>query len=123
VLLYDDVPKSQQQPTMITDTDTEDTSDSDSADLYGSHNRGYGDLQYSTGAGSSTKAQIPAATSSTSASTEVVSEVVPVPIPEKLSIMASTSDGFVIAEEDLRLRGPGDLFGFRQHGTKRQRMR
>jgi ATP-dependent DNA helicase RecG len=30
--------------------------------------------------------------------------------------MADTSDGFVIAERDLRLRGPGDFFGTRQSG-------
>ena len=30
--------------------------------------------------------------------------------------MESTTDGFVIAEEDLKLRGPGDLFGTRQQG-------
>ena len=30
--------------------------------------------------------------------------------------MTETSDGFRIAEEDLKLRGPGDFFGFRQHG-------
>lgn len=34
----------------------------------------------------------------------------------RLRIMANTSDGFKIAEEDLRLRGPGDFFGQRQHG-------
>lgn len=34
----------------------------------------------------------------------------------RLKIMASTSDGFKIAEEDMRLRGPGDFFGSRQHG-------
>lgn len=31
-------------------------------------------------------------------------------------IMVEESDGFVIAEEDLKLRGPGDILGTRQHG-------
>ena len=34
----------------------------------------------------------------------------------RLRVMAQTGDGFKIAEEDLRLRGPGDFFGQRQHG-------
>ena len=35
---------------------------------------------------------------------------------ERLRILVKTSDGFRLAEEDLRLRGPGDFFGERQHG-------
>jgi len=35
---------------------------------------------------------------------------------DRLNIMKSTNDGFKIAEEDLKLRGPGDFFGSRQHG-------
>ena len=34
----------------------------------------------------------------------------------RLRVMTSTTDGFKIADEDLRLRGPGDFFGERQHG-------
>ena len=34
----------------------------------------------------------------------------------RLKVMTKTADGFKIAEEDLRLRGPGDFFGQRQHG-------
>ena len=40
---------------------------------------------------------------------------------ERLKAMAETSDGFVIAERDLELRGPGDFFGTRQSGLPRLR--
>lgn len=35
---------------------------------------------------------------------------------ERLEILNKSNDGFFIANEDLRLRGPGDLFGIRQSG-------
>jgi len=34
----------------------------------------------------------------------------------RLNAMARTSDGFILAEEDLRLRGPGEFYGTRQSG-------
>ncbi len=34
----------------------------------------------------------------------------------RLEVMKRTNDGFVISEEDLKIRGPGDFFGSRQHG-------
>ncbi len=41
---------------------------------------------------------------------------------KRLEIMSRSNDGFEIAEEDLRLRGPGDLFGIRQSGEMRFRL-
>jgi len=35
---------------------------------------------------------------------------------ERLKAMEQTEDGFALAEKDLSLRGPGDLFGYRQSG-------
>ncbi len=37
-------------------------------------------------------------------------------VKQRLKILSSSSDGFRISEEDLKLRGPGDFFGSRQHG-------
>jgi ATP-dependent DNA helicase RecG len=41
---------------------------------------------------------------------------------ERLKIMCDTNDGFRISEEDLKLRGPGDFFGSRQHGLPEMRI-
>ena len=38
-------------------------------------------------------------------------------IKERMQIMTKSNDGFKISEKDLTLRGPGDFFGTRQHGT------
>lgn len=36
---------------------------------------------------------------------------------QRMDIMTRTGDGFIIAEEDLKMRGPGDLYGTRQSGA------
>lgn len=41
---------------------------------------------------------------------------------QRLEILNKSNDGFYIAEEDLKLRGPGDLFGIRQSGLMEFKM-
>ena len=41
---------------------------------------------------------------------------------KRMEIMCSSNDGFFVSEEDLKLRGPGDFFGTRQHGLPEMRI-
>lgn len=41
---------------------------------------------------------------------------------KRMDIMTKTTDGFKIADEDLKMRGPGDFFGARQHGLPNMKM-
>jgi len=41
---------------------------------------------------------------------------------ERLALLEHTQDGFALAEEDLRMRGPGEFFGTRQSGLPDLRM-
>ena len=38
---------------------------------------------------------------------------------DRMNILKRTGNGFIIAEEDLKIRGPGDFFGVRQHGLSK----
>ena len=44
-------------------------------------------------------------------------------IDERLQVLIDSSDGFEIADHDLKLRGSGDLLGIRQHGVNKFRYR
>lgn len=41
---------------------------------------------------------------------------------QRLKTFCATNDGFKVADEDLKLRGPGDFFGERQHGLPKLRI-
>ncbi|MBR1739035.1 MAG: ATP-dependent DNA helicase RecG [Ruminococcus sp.] len=43
-------------------------------------------------------------------------------VKERLRVLSRTSDGFEISREDLKMRGPGDFFGSRQHGLPKLRI-
>jgi len=41
---------------------------------------------------------------------------------KRLKIMESTNDGFVVSDEDLKIRGPGEFFGIKQSGFIKYRI-
>jgi ATP-dependent DNA helicase RecG len=43
-------------------------------------------------------------------------------VPERLRVLVHTADGFVVAEKDLAIRGPGQFLGYRQHGLPEMKM-
>jgi len=43
-------------------------------------------------------------------------------VPERLRVLVETNDGFLVAEKDLALRGPGQFLGYRQHGLPEMKM-
>lgn len=43
-------------------------------------------------------------------------------VQKRMKTMCESNDGFYISEQDLKLRGPGDFFGTRQHGLPEMRI-
>ena len=43
-------------------------------------------------------------------------------VVQRLKILSKSHDGFEISQEDLKLRGPGDFFGSRQHGLPKMKI-
>ena len=43
-------------------------------------------------------------------------------VKQRLKTLSKTNDGFKISEEDLKMRGPGDFFGNRQHGLPKMKI-
>jgi ATP-dependent DNA helicase RecG len=41
---------------------------------------------------------------------------------ERLEVMRTTTDGFALAEADMKLRGPGEMWGTRQSGLPRLKL-
>ena len=41
---------------------------------------------------------------------------------KRINILKETNDGFIISEEDMKIRGFGDILGFKQSGTKSFRL-
>jgi ATP-dependent DNA helicase RecG len=52
----------------------------------------------------------------------VLSEEATISAEDRLGVFQETTDGFKLAEEDLRLRGPGDFIGVRQSGMPEMRV-
>lgn len=46
----------------------------------------------------------------------LIAEIKSKTVKHRLEVLKNSNDGFYIAEEDLKLRGSGEVFGFRQHG-------